>query len=327
MRALITGINGFVGGHLAEHLLAETDWQLWGVAREASLSLPALHGRVGAVSADLHDSTAVHHLIHETQPDVIFHLAAQAHLPTSFRDPAGTLTTNILMQLNLFEAVRAARLDPTILVVCTGEEYGAVQPHELPVNEDTPLRPVSPYAVSKVAQDMLAYQYHAAHKLKTIRVRPFNHTGPRQDDRYAPTGFAHQIARIEAGTQPPVVRVGNLEAQRDFTDVRDIVRAYRLAVEQGEPGAVYNLGSGRPVAIRTILDTLIGLSRVHIAVESDPKRMRPADVPVIACDATRFRSRTGWEPRISLAQTLQDVLDDWRTRVTQTTNNEPSTTP
>jgi GDP-4-dehydro-6-deoxy-D-mannose reductase len=317
MRALITGINGFVGGHLAEHLLAETNWQVFGTAREPTLQLPALRERVQATQADLRDASAVHELIREVQPDVVFHLAAQAHLPTSFRDPAGTLTTNILMQLHLFEAIRAAAIDPVIVVVCTGEEYGAVQPDEQPVNENTPLRPVNPYAVSKVAQDMLAFQYFAAHKLKTIRMRPFNHSGPRQEDRYAITGFARQIARIEAGLQPPVVKVGNLQAQRDFTDVRDIVRAYRVAAEQGEPGAVYNLGSGQPVAIQTILDLLLSMSQVRIEVQTDPERMRPADVPLIACDAARFRQQTGWEPRISLDQMLRDILDDWRTRVTQ----------
>jgi GDP-4-dehydro-6-deoxy-D-mannose reductase len=315
MRALITGINGFVGGHLAEHLLAEMDWQVFGTVREPALQLPTLREHVQATSIDLLDAPAVHQVVRNIQPDLIFHLAAQAHLPTSFRDPATTLTTNILMQLHLFEAIRASALDPTIVVVCTGEEYGAVQPHEQPVDEDTPLRPVSPYAVSKVAQDMLAYQYFAAHKLKTIRLRPFNHSGPRQEDRYAITSFAHQIARIEAGLQPPVVRVGNLQAQRDFTDVRDIVRAYRLAAEYGEPGAVYNLGSGRPIAIQTILDTLLSMSQTQIDVQPDPERMRPADVPVIACDATRFRERTGWEPRIPLEQMLRDILNDWRSRV------------
>lgn len=315
MRALITGINGFVGGHLAEHLLAETDWQIVGVARETALSLPALRGRIELHGLDLGHADAVRQLVRTVRPDLIFHLAAQAHAPTSFRDPAGTLTTNILLQLNLFEAVRAAQLDPTLLTVCTGEEYGAVQPHELPVSEDTPLRPVSPYAVSKVAQDMLAYQYYAAYQLKTIRVRPFNHTGPRQEDRYAPTAFAHQIARIEAGLQPPVVKVGNLSAERDFTDVRDVVRAYRLAVERGEPGAVYNIGSGRAVAIQAILDGLLAHSHTTIQVEPDPERMRPADVPRIVCDATRFRTRTGWQPTITLEQTLGDVLDDYRARV------------
>lgn len=317
MRALITGINGFVGGHLAEHLLATTEWQLWGIVREMELKLDALRGRVTPLSVDLMDAAAVHNALDQVQPEIVFHLAAQAHPPTSFRDPAGTLTANILMQLNIFEAIRTLGLAPTILVVGTGEEYGAVQPHELPVTEAAPLRPVSPYAVSKVTQDMLAYQYHVAHQLKTIRVRPFNHTGPRQEERYVATEFAQQIARIEAGRQPPVVRVGNLEAQRDFTDVRDIARAYQLAVEYGEPGAVYNIGSNRLTAIATILSILVGLSQVPIEVQHDPERMRPADVPVIVCDATRFRQQTGWEPRIPLEQTLRDILDDLRARVAQ----------
>lgn len=315
MRALITGINGFVGGHLAEHLLAATDWHLWGAGREAALSLATLHGRVTPLSVDLMDANGVRQMIAAVRPNVVFHLAAQAHPPTSFRDPAGTLTTNILMQLNLFEAIRDEQIDPTILVVGTGEEYGAVRPDEIPVDEDTPLRPVSPYAVSKVAQDLLAYQYHVAHGLKTIRVRPFNHTGPRQEERYVATEFANQIARIEAGHQPPVVLVGNLDAQRDFTDVRDVARAYRLAIEYGEPGAVYNIGSSRPIAIATLLDILVSLSQVPIDVRHDPDRMRPADVPVIACDAARFRRQTGWEPQIPLDQTLRDILDDFRARV------------
>jgi GDP-4-dehydro-6-deoxy-D-mannose reductase len=317
MRALITGINGFVGGHLAEHLLTATGWQLSGTGREPELRLPSLRGRVDALPVDLMEADAVQRMIAQVRPDVVFHLAAQAHPPTSFRDPQGTLTTNIVMQLNVFEAIRHEQLNPIVLVVGTGEEYGTVQPHEIPVNEDVPLRPVSPYAVSKVAQDMLAYQYHVAHHLKTIRVRPFNHTGPRQEDRYVATEFAQQIARIEAGLQQPIVHVGNLDAQRDFTDVRDIVRAYQLAVEHGEPGAVYNIGSSRPVAIATILDILVQLSQVPIVVQQDADRMRPADVPVIACDATRFRQCTGWEPRISLEQTLSDILDDFRGRVAQ----------
>ena len=249
MRALITGANGFVGGHLCEHLLDESGWQLVGIGREPVSRYPRLLQHMAFRSADLLDAAAVAAMVADTTPDVVFHLAAQAHPPTSFRDPAGTLTANMLMQLNLFEGIRAARLDPVVLIVSTGEVYGAVRPDDLPIDEDTPLRPLSPYAVSKVTQDMLAFQYWAAHGLRTIRVRPFNHTGPGQDDGYAPTAFARQIARIEAGLQEPVVRVGNLSARRDFTDVRDVVRGYRLAVERGEPGHVYNLGSGRAVSI------------------------------------------------------------------------------
>jgi len=315
MRALITGINGFAGGHLAEHLLAATDYQVWGIARGGIANLPSLHDRVDAVDVDLTDRAAVDALIDTARPDVVFHLAAQAHVPTSWKDPAGTLIANISMQLHLCEALHAADLQPRIVVVSTGEVYGAVEPNDVPIDEAVPLRPVNPYAVSKAAQDLLAYQQHRAYKLPIVRVRPFNHAGPRQSDGYAPTAFAHQIARIEAGLQPPVVQVGNLDAQRDLSDVRDIVRGYLLAAEHGEAGTVYNLGSGRPVAMRTVLDTLLSLSTATITVELDPARMRPVDVPVIACDAARFRDRTGWQPEIALEHTLHDVLNDWRQRV------------
>ncbi len=315
MRALITGINGFAGSHLAEHLLATTDYQVWGVARGGIANLLSLRDHVEAVDVDLLDRAAVDALVATVRPDVVFHLAAQAHVPTSWNDPAGTLITNISMQLNLCEALRAADLQPRIVVVSTGEVYGAVEAHNIPIDEDVPLRPVNPYAVSKAAQDLLAYQQHRAYNLHIVRVRPFNHTGPRQSDGYAPTAFAHQIARIEAGLQPPVVQVGNLDARRDVSDVRDIVRGYLLAAEQGEAGAVYNLGSGRPVAMRAVLDTLLRFSTATITIEPDPARMRPVDVPVIACDATRFHERTGWQPEITLEQTLHDVLADWRQRI------------
>ena len=315
MRVLITGINGFAGGHLAEHLLATTPHEVWGVARGGMADLPSLHGKVTTTDADLADRAAVDHLVRDVRPDLVFHLAAQAHVPTSWRDPAGTLTSNILMQLNLGEALQAATLRPRILVVSTGEVYGAAEPNEIPIDEDVPLRPVNPYAVSKAAQDLLAYQQHRAHALHIVRVRPFNHTGARQHPGYAPTAFAQQIARIERGLQPPVVKVGNLDAQRDLSDVRDIVRGYVLALEHGAPGAVYNLGSGRPVSMRTVLDTLLDMTTTAISVEPDPERMRPVDVPVIAANIARMRECTGWQPAIPLEHTLREVLNDWRKRI------------
>jgi GDP-4-dehydro-6-deoxy-D-mannose reductase len=314
MRALITGINGFVGGHLAEHVLRQ-GWQVAGLGLAGEIGLATLRGRVEVVSADLLDRDATYGALAATRPDVIFHLAAQSHVPTAFADPATTITNNLFGQLNLLEAVRALALDALLVVACTSEEYGAVRPEELPVDEQTPLRPSNPYAFSKVAQDMLALQYFLAYGTRTVRLRLFNHIGPRQGDHFVVGAFAHQIAAIEAGRQPPVVRVGNLEARRDFTDVRDVVRAYELAALKGEPGAVYNIGSGRPVAIREILATLIELSAVAIAVEPDPERMRPVDIPVIACDASCFRARTGWTPEISLERSLADILDDWRERI------------
>src|SRR5512145_479626 len=270
MRALITGINGFVGGHLAEHLLTSGDWEVWGLDRQPGLALPQLCEQVQFICADLGVQEQVTSLLDHVKPDVIFHLAAQSNVPQSFKDPTGTLFTNILAQLTIFQAVLLLQQNPLIVIACSNEIYGQVQPDELPVNEDTPLRPVNPYAVSKSTQDLLAYQYYASNHLRTIRLRLFNHIGPRQSDLFVASAFAMQIARVEAGLQEPLLRVGNLMAERDFTDVRDIVRAYELAALQGEVGLAYNVGSGRYVSMQWLLDTLLGFSTCTIGVEPDP---------------------------------------------------------
>lgn len=314
MRALITGINGFVGGHLAEHLLAQ-GWEVWGAARQAEPALAQLRGRVTIVRGDLLEPAAAATALERARPDAVFHLAAQSYVPRSFDDPAGTLQTNILAQLNLFEAALRLRQEPLFVIASSTEIFGRVQPEELPLTEESPLRPVSPYAVSKVTQDLLAYQYHASRGLRTLRMRPFNHIGPRQDERFVASAFAAQIARIEQRKQAPVLRVGNLSAERDFTDVRDVVRAYELATNSGTPGSAYNIGSGRPVSVRRLLDILLALSEFDIQVEPDPARMRPSDVPRLFGDSARLRADTGWEPQIPLEQTLYDILEDWRTRI------------
>ncbi len=311
MRALITGINGFVGGHLAEHLLG-AGWDVAGASSTASHRLATLAEHVPIITTDLMDADANRAMIEQTEPDVIFHLAAQAHVPTALADPEATLTGNMLAQSRLLDGVRTSVLDPVMVVACTSEEYGAVRPEDIPVDEDTPLRPGNPYALSKVFQDMLALQYFIAHGVRTVRLRLFNHIGPRQAPSYVVASFARQIAMIERGEQEPIVKVGNLSARRDFSDVRDIVRAYELAALHCEAGAVYNVGSGDAVMIEDILKTLIGMSDVPIEVEVDPARVRPVDVPVIACDASRFRARTQWTPQISLHQSLSDVLNEWR---------------
>jgi GDP-4-dehydro-6-deoxy-D-mannose reductase len=315
MRALITGINGFVGGHLAEHLLASGGWEVWGLARQPRLSLADLAGHVQLTIADLSDLDQVVAALDAIQPDVVFHLAAQSNVPRSFEDPAATLSINILAQLHLFQAVLRLRQNPLLLIAGSNEIYGQITPEELPLGEDAPLRPVSPYAVSKASQDLLAYQYHASHGLRNIRLRPFNHIGPRQSEQFVVSAFAAQIARIEAGRQEPVIRVGNLTAERDFTDVRDMVRAYALAAQHGQVPLAYNIGSGRCVSIQRLLDMLLTLSECDISVEPDPSRMRPADVPRIVSDSQRFRQDTGWEPQIPLEQTLYDVLECWRDSV------------
>jgi GDP-4-dehydro-6-deoxy-D-mannose reductase len=312
MRALITGINGFVGGHLAEHLLADPAWEVYGLARQPILTLPQLQGRVKLVTADLADPQQAADALMSCEPEVIFHLAGQANVHRSFQDPAGTIHTNVFAQLHLFEALRKQPAQPLVLIAGSNEIYGHVRPEELPLDERTPLRPVSPYAVSKATQDLLAYQYFVSHGLRTIRLRPFNHIGPRQEETFVTSAFAAQIARIEAGLQAPLLKVGNLSAERDFTDVRDMVRAYTLAALHGEPGCAYNIGSGRSVSIRWILDTLISQSSVPIEVELDPARMRPADVPRVVAAAQHFQRDTGWQPAIPLDCTLSDILEHWR---------------
>jgi GDP-4-dehydro-6-deoxy-D-mannose reductase len=211
--------------------------------------------------------------------------------------------------------VRTLRLDPTIQIACSSEEYGLVHPDEVPIKETNPLRPLSPYAVSKVGQDFLGYQYFQSYGLKVIRTRGFNHTGPRRASVFVTSSFARQLATIEAGLAEPVLKVGNLDAVRDFTDVRDMVRAYWLAVTQGRPGEAYNIATGHGITIRDLLAKLIELVGVEVKVETDPARLRPSDVEILIGDSSKFRADTGWEPRIPFDQTLRDLLDYWRERV------------
>jgi GDP-4-dehydro-6-deoxy-D-mannose reductase len=204
---------------------------------------------------------------------------------------------------------------PRVMVVGSNEEYGLVQPKDLPLTETSPLRPNSPYGVSKVAQDMLGLQYYLSHQIPVIRVRPFNHIGPGQAPGFVASDFARQIAQAEAGQRPPIIKVGNLEARRDFSDVRDMVRAYHLAITAGVPGDVYNIGSGQDHSVQELLEVLLNHSRVEITVEQDPSRMRPSDVKAVRCDASKFNAVTGWQPSISFETTLHDVLEDWRQRI------------
>lgn len=317
MRALITGIAGFAGSHLAEHLLAETDWEVWGTIHRTEHNVHHLRDRVNLCYVDLRATAEVTDLLQKARPERVYHLAGQSYVPASWDDPWQTFEINVHCQVNLMEAILAAKLTPRVLIVASDEEYGHITPDDLPLDEDTPLRPASPYAVSKVAQDMLGLQYHLNYDLFIVRVRPFNHIGPRQRSEFVAPAFARQLAEIEAGLRPPVVRVGNLDARRDFTDVRDMVRAYFLALERGEAGAVYNVGAGQSHSIGELLDVLLGLSPAHVAVEQDPVRMRPSDVPVVICDATRFRTQTGWAPQISFRESLRSVLDYWRHRVAE----------
>lgn len=320
MRVLITGITGFAGSHLAEHILNEHPGvEVHGTVRWRSRmeNIEPVRDRVTLHECDLGDPVAVQTVLAAVKPERIFHLAAQSFVPASWTSPAETLSVNIFSTLYLFEALRAlGQLETRVQVACSSEEYGLVLPDEVPIREENPLRPLSPYAVSKVGQDLLAYQYHQSYGLRTVRTRGFNHTGPRRGEVFVTSNFARQIARIEKGKQEPVVRVGNLDARRDFTDVRDMVRGYWLALDGGCAfGEVYNLGCGRDVAIKEMLGMLLAQSKVTVEVQPDPARMRPSDVQVLCADNSKFCRATGWAPTIPLAQTLTDLLNYWRERV------------
>jgi GDP-4-dehydro-6-deoxy-D-mannose reductase len=315
MRALITGITGFAGSHLAEYLLNEhPDVEVFGTYRWRSRmdNIEHLRSRIKLLEADLRDYTSMHAALEKSRPDVIFHLAAQSFVPSSWTAPNETLTTNVSGQTNLFEAIRALRLDPVVQIACSSEQYGLVLPDETPIKETNPLRPLSPYAVSKVAQDYLGYQYFQSYGLKVVRTRGFNHTGPRRGQVFVTSNFCSQVAAIELGLQEPVIRVGNIEAIRDFTDVRDMVRAYWLAVTKAKPGEVYNIATGNGIRIREMLERPISLANVEVKIEVDPDRLRPSDVEILIGDASKFKADTGWEPRIPFEQTLNDLLDYWR---------------
>jgi GDP-4-dehydro-6-deoxy-D-mannose reductase len=311
----VTGAGGFAGRHLLGYLQEATGWELYGNAHRPpagpSGALWALE-RVRWLTADLTVREQTAEMVEQVRPDYVFHLAAQSNVPEAFRRPEATIMNNVVGQLNLLDPLRQVSPDARVLVVCSSEQYGLVRPEDIPIDEDTPFRPNNPYAVSKIAQDALALQYFLTYGQKTIRVRAFNHIGPGQQDHFVASAFARQVARVEAGLHEPVLYVGNLEAERDFTDVRDMVRAYHLAITLGEPGEVYNIGSGKGHTIQWVLDTLLSLSRVSIEVKQDPTRMRPSDIPKLVCDNTRFVKRTGWQPKIPLDQTLCDVLEHWR---------------
>jgi GDP-4-dehydro-6-deoxy-D-mannose reductase len=316
MRVLITGINGFVGSHFAEYALArgaEVHGSWWASGTQ---HIDHLAGRLTLTECDVRDGSAVHRLVERARADVVIHLAAQSFVAVSWKEPAATLMTNTLGQVNLLEAIRAQRPPPRLLVIGSADEYGLVSEEDLPITEEAPLRPLSPYAVSKVTQDLLGYQYFKSYGLPIVRARAFNHEGPRRGDVFMTSSFARQIAEMEAGVREPVLRVGNLTTRRDYTDVRDVVRGYWLLLERGEDGQVYNLCSGRAWSTQAVADFLIAEARVaRIEVREERDRVRPADVPIIVGDGTKIRRAVGWGPEIPFEQTLRDTLAYWRERV------------
>jgi GDP-mannose 4,6-dehydratase len=320
MRVLITGITGFVGSHLVDYILANhPQTEIHGIKRWRSPKDNIRHvlDKVKLYDCDLRDLGSLIRVFGEVKPDVIFHLAAQSFVPTSYNAPADTLDTNVIGTCNLLEAVRILKLDPVIHICSSSEVYGQVKPDDLPIRESCPLRPVSPYAVSKVGEDMLAFMYWQAYKLRTIRTRMFTHSGARRGEVFVDSWFALQVARIEAGLQEPVVRVGNLQSVRTFADVRDTVRAYWLLAEKCPPGEVYNIGGDITMTIREMLDQLLAMTNFKgkIEVRQDPALIRPADVTLQIPSSEKFKAATGWKPEIPYRQTLLDMLNYWRSEI------------
>ena len=319
-KVLITGITGFVGSHLADYILENfPQVQILGLTRWRSPINNIRHilDKITLQFGDLLDPFSLKTILSKYKPDVIFHLAAQSYVPFSFSAPVATLNTNVIGTCNLLEVIKELKLasdyDPVVHVCSSSEVYGQVREDEIPIKEDVPLRPASPYAVSKVAEDMLGYQYWLSWGIKTLRTRMFTHTGPRRGEVFVVSNFAKQIAAIEAGLAPPVIKVGNLESIRTFMDVRDAVRAYWLLVTKCTPGEVYNIGGIETMKIGEMLNILLELSSVNnIKIEVDPNRLRPSDVTLQIPSTEKFYKETGWKPEIKFEQTLEDTLNYWR---------------
>jgi GDP-4-dehydro-6-deoxy-D-mannose reductase len=310
MKALITGVTGFAGSHLADYLIDREGLEVHGVRRPRS-RIEFIRDDVLYHEGDITDFCSIAGIIKIVRPDYIFHLAAQSFVPLSWEAPWPTLETNIMGTLNILEAVSQHLPQVTVLVAGSSEEYGLVAPNECPITEQQPLRPLSPYAVSKVAADLLAQQYHYSYGLRTIITRAFNHTGPRRGENFVTSKIARQLALIKLGKAKPNLKLGNLQAVRDFTDVRDTVRAYWLAVNRCLPGIPYNIGTGTGHSIQKVLDLLKELSGVNPVIKREKQFFRPSDVPLLVCDSSAFREVTGWQPRIPFEQTMKDLFDYW----------------
>lgn len=317
MRGFVTGLDGFVGQWLARDLL-KAGVELSGGSRVArpsySILTPDEAKAVAWFAFELHDQASLEAAISAWRPDAVYHLAAQAFVGDSLSDPVSTFQTNVLGTARVLEAAKRAAPGATVLYVGSADAYGPVSPAELPLRESAPLRPTNPYGASKAAAETITLQYARAGMLRTVATRSFNHAGPGQRTAFAVSGFAEQIADAARGRRPPVLRVGNLDARRDYTDVRDVVRAYRLIVERGAAGSVYNVCSGRSVAMRAVVDELIRIAGVDISIEMDAARMRPSDTPDLVGDNASLKADTGWEPTIPLSQTLRDVYA-WHAQV------------
>ena len=310
MKALIIGAAGFVGSYLIQHLTAAYDWEIH------ATKLP--NENLSAADIYVHDLNImrpdeIQRLLSEARPDYIFHLAAQSSVALSWKNPQLTVDINIKGTLNNLDSIRSlADYSPRILLIGSGEEYGYILPDETPVNEAVAPRPGNIYAATKACQNMLGSIYSRAYGLQLIMVRAFNHIGPNQAPIFVASDFCKQVAEIESGKKEPILHVGNLSAKRDFTDVRDVVRAYGLLIQKGKPGETYNIGSGRAISIQQLLDTILSLSTSKILVSTDPARLRPSDIPIIEADIAKLQSAINWQPEIALDQTLFETLNYWR---------------
>lgn len=318
MKVLITGVTGMVGSHLGEYIVDNhPSVEIHGLIRWRSPldNIRHIQSKVTLHCGELRDLNSLVLLLQQVKPDRIFHLAAQSYVTSSFEAPADTIHTNVIGSTNLLDAVRITGIAPMIHICSSSEVYGQVTKDEVPIRETNPLRPASPYAVSKVGEDLIAQQYFLSYGIKTIRTRMFTHTGPRRGDVFAESAFARQIAEIEAGLRPNPIKVGNLNSVRTFADVRDAVKAYWLLLEKCPPGEVYNIGGNRTMTVGDMLEMLKSMAQCKIMHEVDPALLRPSDVTLQIPDTSKFQAATGWEPVIPLEVTLRDLLEHHRHRI------------
>lgn len=321
LKVLITGIAGQTGSHLADYILKYhwNNWEVHGTVRYRSdlTNIQHIVNKLHLHDCELRDTTNVLKVIEKIKPDRVFHLAATSFVRSSWDQPSDIIVNNVTSQINLFEALLRFSPNAKVQIACSSEQFGDVKEDEVPITESNDLRPISPYAVSKCAQENLAFQYYKSYGLHTIITRTFNHTGPRRGDAFVESSFSKQVALIEAGLQEPVIKHGNLESVRDYTDARDIAEAYWVAMEKCNPGEPYNICSSMKISIGQLLDLFIGMSVVDggIRKEVDPARLRPSDVVLLYGNSDKFREATGWAPKFNLERTMGDLLDAWRKKI------------
>jgi len=325
-KVLITGIEGFVGSHLADFLLEKGTYEVYGIKRWNNSRLRNIRhllDKIEFIDCDITDPISVRNLLSTLKPDKIYHLAAESFVSPSWDHPTHYMNVNYNGTVNFLDAMKVLKINPRFLIPGSGEEHGEIHEEELPITEDTIFRPVNPYAVTKIAQDLIGYVYYRSYGLNVIRTRAFNHEGPRRDYVFGIASYAYQIAKIEAGKQESIIKVGHMDDKRNFTHVKDLVKAYYLAMEKCKPGELYLIGSEDQSKIHTfkeVLNMLIEMSTLDknaVKIEVEPKFVRPTSVPRLIGDTRKFRELTGWKPEISFEELLKDILDYWRDFVRQ----------